>query len=310
MPSPTLLDIAKRNGSDALVGLIDETTKAHPELTLGAARTIKGMNYKTLVRTGLPTVGFRNANAGSPTGKATHENRLVETFILNPRWEADKAVADRSEDGAAKFIADEAEAVMEAAMQWLSKQFYYGRLATGGNDLLGFPGLLEMYDATNMVVDAGGTTAATASSVWAVKFGPRMVQWVYGADGALDMSDVRVESGVDPADSAKKLTLYVQELLAYPGLQVGTTRAVGRIKKVTEDVGKTLNDDLIADLLSKFEVGVVPDVLMMTRRSLKQLQQSRTAVNPTGAPAPFPADAFGIPIAVTDAISNTESLTL
>jgi len=34
--------IAKANGSDAVVGLIDETTKVHPELRIGAARTIRG----------------------------------------------------------------------------------------------------------------------------------------------------------------------------------------------------------------------------------------------------------------------------
>ena len=87
MAMTTLLDIAKANGSDGVVGLIDEATKAHPELTLVAARTIKGLNYKTLVRTANPTVGFRNANEGTAATKGTYENRLVETYNLNPRWE-------------------------------------------------------------------------------------------------------------------------------------------------------------------------------------------------------------------------------
>ena len=71
-----------------------------------------------------------------------------------------------------------------------------------------------------------------------------------------------------------------------------------------------LTDILIANLLGKFPAGKVPDVLLMTRRSLHQLQASRTATNPTGAPAPFPQEAFGVPIAVTDAISNIETLAL
>ena len=103
----------------------------------------------------------------------------------------------------------------------------------------------------------------------------------------------------DVSDSdGNPYTAYFQELLAYPGLQVVDQRCVGRIKKLTEDAGATLDDDKIADLLSKFPVGKRPDVLFMTRRSLKQLQQSRTATNATGAPAPFPTESHGVPIVV------------
>lgn len=304
MGMPTLLDIAKRNGSDAVVGLIDETSKAHPEITIGFARTIKGLNYKTLVRTGLPTVSFRNANEGVSASKGTTENRLVETFIFNPRWECDKAVADVAEDGAEAFIADEAAATLEASWQYLCSQFYYGT----SNDAKGFPGLLAAYDSTNMVVDAGGTTATTGSSVWAVKFGRKEVSWVYGEGGQLALSPVTEQRVLD--SSSKPYTAYCQEMLARPGLQVGSKRVIGRIKKLTEDSGKGLTDALIAKLLSKFEAGVVPDLLLMSRRSLRQLRDSRTATNPTGAPAPFPSEAFNIPIQVTDAIVDTEALTL
>lgn len=320
MGMPTLLDIAIANGSDAVVGLIDEVAKAHPEVSgmtfigaqqvqipgVGAARTIKGISYKTLVRTGLPSVGFRHANEGTAAQKSTHENRVVETFILNPRFEADKAVADRFEDGWQAYLAMEGSAVMEGAMQTLASQFYYGT-GTGGNSK-GFPGLIQAYDSTNMVVDAGGSTADTGSSVWAVKFGPKNVQWVYGNDGQLELSEVTTERILD--GSSNPYTAYVQELLAYPGLQVGSVRSIGRIKKLTADEGKGLTDDLIAALLSKFEVGVRPDAFFMNRRSLMQLQQSRTATNATGAPAPLPTESFGIPIAVTDAILSTEALTL
>jgi hypothetical protein len=304
MAMPTLLDIAKANGSDGVVGLIDEATKAHPELTLVAARTIKGLNYKTLVRTANPTVGFRNANEGTAATKGTYENRLVETYILNPRWECDKAVADRYEDGPEAYIALEASAILEAAMQTLASQFYYGT----GADAKGFPGLLAAYDATNMVVDAAGTTDSTCSSVWALRFGPINVIWVYGNGGSMELSDVAEQRILD--GSQNPFTAYVQELLAYPGLQVASLWSIGRIKKLTADVGKGLTDDLIADLLSKFPVGVRPDVLLMSRRSLRQLQDSRTATNATGAPAPFPTESFGVPVAPTDAITNTETLTL
>lgn len=310
MSYPTLLDITKANGSDGVTGLIDETIKAHPELTIGYARTIKGLNYKTLVRTAVPTGnGFRWPNAGVVAAKGTYENRLIECFTFNPRWECDRAVADRYEDGAAAFIALEASAIMEAAMVDLCKQFYYGTLANGNSS--GFPGLLQGYDATNMTIDAGGTTASTGSSVWLVKFGPKNIGWVWGNQGQLQMIDPRIESIVPDATApTARMTAYIQELLGYPGLQIGNLLCTVRIKKLTEDASHTLTDDMLYKALEKFPVGITPDVILMTRRSLRQLRGSRTAVNPTGQPAPIPTELEGIPIALTDSILNTEDLTL
>lgn len=317
MTLPTLLDIAKRSGNDAVAGLIEEVIAATPEVSgmhavpgkgwvqipnVAAARTIKGRMYKTLVRTALPTVGFRDANEGVAASKSEYENRLVETFVLNPRWECDKAVADNAEDGPEAYIADEAIAVVKSSIMTLGRQFYYGRTSPG--DGKGHPGLIDSLDATNMEVDATGTSQGKGSSVWAVKFGPQDVTWVYGDQGQLDMSDVRLESIAD--ESGKRFTAYVQELLAYPGLQVGNKHCIGRIRDLTDENGKGLTDDLIAQLIEKFPAGVVPDVLFMTRRSLAQLRNSRTATNATGAPAPYPVDWEGIPIAVTDSLTNTE----
>jgi len=304
----TLLDIAKANGSDAVTGLVEEATAAHPEIMLGQARTIRGLNYKTLVRTANPVVAFRNANEGMAATKSTYENRLVETFILNPRIEADKAVADASEDGWEAALAMEALGITEASMQKLAACFYYGTRAAYGGDAKAFPGLLDAYDDSGMLVDATGSTSGTGSSVWAVKFGAKDVEWVYGNGGELAVTDPRIETIYD--ENNDPLTGYVQELLARPGLQVGSLRSVGRIRNITAQSGKTLTDDMISDLLSKFQVGSRPDVLLMNRRSLKQLQQSRTATNNTGAPAPFPTESFGVPIAATDSIVSTEAIDL
>lgn len=315
MSVPTLLDIARANGSDAVVGLIDETTKVHPELRMGAARTISGINYKTLVRIALGNTGgsFRNANEGNVPHVHSYENRLVETYILSPRWQCDKAVADSHEDGALKYIYQEAEGTLEGEMQALSKQFYYGA-GTNGNSK-GFPGLLQMHDATNMVVDATGTSESTCSSVWLVRFGPQHVQWVWGNNGQLQPGDIRVESVAMGTTPESYMDAYVQTFLARPGLQVGSLLSVVRIKKLTADSGKGLTDDLIATALAKFPEGTGPDAIFLGKRSLGQLQASRTATNPTGAPAPFPTNIMGIqgnqiPLYVTSGILATETLAL
>lgn len=313
---PNFLDIVKANNADMMVGLIDESIRLHPEISLADTRTIPGISYRTLVRTALGnTAGsFRRANEGSAPPVHTYENRLVECYVSEPRFQSDRAVADAYVDGAAAYIAMEVGGTLEGEMQALAKQFYYGASGTLGN-AKGHPGLIDSYDATNMVVDAGGTTANMGSSVWMVRFGPQQVRWVLGAGGRMSFSPVRIESLIDPNDSTKRYDGYVQTMVFRPGLQVGSYWSALRIKKLTADSGHTLTDALLYSALALFPAGTQPDVILMTRRSLNQLRASRTATNITGMPAPFPTDVVGlaglnIPIKVTEAISNVESLTL
>ncbi len=318
--NPTLLDVAVVNADDGVVGLIDETIEAHPELSMISARTIKGINYKTLVLTTLPTVAFRDANEGTAATVAVYENRLVETFIMSPRWVCDKAVADRNEDGPEAYIALAASAMLEAAAQHLATQFYYGLTQSAAvprhaslGDAKGFPGL---HDAVGLKIDenqlvsgpttvGGATTANGGSSVWMVRSGPTDVNWVWGNNGALEVSDVRIESVAD-GGGTNQFTAYVQELLAYPGLQIGSRYSVGRIAELDVIATTMMTDDLLSELWAAFPVARKPGMIFMSKRSQFQLQVSRTATNPTGLPAPFPSMWENLPIHVTDAIVDTE----
>jgi len=314
----TMLDIIKQNGADPVTGLIDETVLAHPEITAIAARTIKGEKYKTMVRTALPVTGFRSANQGMDLNSSKYEEREVETFIYNAPIQADKAVADKSEDGATAFIAREAKGVLESCFQTLARCFYYGRNATYGGDAKAYAGLLDFYDPVNYVVDAGGTSANTGTSVWAIKTDPEHVQWVMGVDGQFQLSDLMLQRVVD--GNNKPYMAYYQELLSYPGVQHGSVRGVSRIKKITNDAGHTLNDNLLAQLIALHPLSDQPTFILMNRRARAQLQQSRTVTlfgnssnQVSGAianVAPVPTEYNGIPILTTDAISNVESLTL
>jgi hypothetical protein len=301
---PTLIDILKRKDADDLVGLINEAQKAIPEVTVVPARTIKSLNFKTRVRVANPTVSFRNANEGVAASKGRIENRLVECFLMNPRWNADKAVADVYEDGPNVYMAEEGVAFTEAGFQTIASQFYYGVTLDANK---GFPGLISGVDAS-LVLDAGGTTDNTCSSVWGVRFGRQDVEWVWGQNAEFALSDLREGDVLDA--QGNPFTAYIQELTARPGLKIGSKYSVGRIKKLTADNGKGLTDNLIAEFLTKFPVGKKPDVLFMSQRSLEQLRKSRTATNATGAPAPTPTESHNVPIHATESILDTESLAL
>lgn len=299
MPRATLADLAKLNPDPFIQGVIEESLAAAPELRVAVARTIPGNHYRTVVRTGLPSTGFRDANEGIETTLSTFENRPCECFILAARVEVDQAIAEAYVDGPAAYQALEAVGVMEVAYRKAGFQFYYGIDADGK----GFPGLISSYDEDNMTVDAEAT--ANKTSVWFVKFGERDVQFVFGENSILKVSDWRIESLADA--NGKKFPGYVADLTTWIGLQCVNKNSAVRIKNVGAAKDTTMNDDLAFEALSKFPVGVKPDFCFLNRRSLEQLRKSRTNVtSPTGVPT-IPDNVAGIPIVVTDSLVNTEA---
>lgn len=306
MPLPTLLDIALATGDEGIAGLIEEVIKFVPEVQKGAARTIKGTTFKTTVRIGLPTgSGFRKANAGSAPSKSRREQRQFECFIVDKPWLCDKAVADAHEDGAPAYISSEAIAVLQAQLIELGRQFYDG--VSNAPD--GHPGLKAMYDADNMTVDAGGTTANTGSSVWAITWGEQGVQWLYGnGTNPLQMTDVKEVVLPDENDPTKICTKYHQQLLAWVGLKLGNLKTVARLKNLTAEAGKTLTATRLRALLSKYPIGYKPDAFYLTPRSMDQYIDSITVTRDDYTEPPRPTSFNGIPLIETDSILNTEAI--
>jgi hypothetical protein len=312
----SLLDIAKANGVEQV---INEASRVHPELTVLASFPLTGLSVRSVVYTGASntTGSFRKAGAGTADITETSEQREFQCYTAEPRIEEDRAVADRFEKGAQAWMEGKSARILDLEMLAWCKQMYYG----SGNNSDGFPGLIQSYDATNMVVDAGGTTASTGSSVWLVRAAPAGnlsddgVRWRFGQGGAMRFDPVQLLPAIDPADSTKKFYKYHTAFTAYPAFQVQSLMTVVRIKKLTADNGKGLSDDLINQALELFPAGKGPNHVFMSLRSNRQLQKSRTATSPTGSPAPWPNQILGvdgqmIPIHVTEAISNAESLTL
>lgn len=296
----TILDVLRQKSDDGVIPIVDEATIAIPEVRQIPAGDITGTSYKTLVRTALPTVNFRQANQGADPSKASYINRRVECFPLNPRFEADVLVCNEHPRGAPGALADEGVAMTEAAWQHVAKQTYYGT----ANDAKGFPGFVDIVPSA-MVKDVAGGTANQRTSVWAVRFGQQNVRYVLGNGGQFGLDDPRKELVAD-ADG-KFFTAWIQELLGYVGLQVASQWSVARLKGLTADSGKTLTDNYLADLIELFPAGKKPDAFFMPTRCVGELRRSRTATNATGAPAPYPTEAHGIPIYETQALTIGET---
>lgn len=310
---PNMLDLAKQRGNDTQVGLIEESIQVNPEMRLFPMRIISGTAYKTLIRTGYPTAQFRFANEGVPRSKSTFENRQVECFIVDSQIAADKAVADAWEPGGvAAYQMIEAGGVMEAVMRMVARQIYYGNsslaVAAGLGSAKGFPGFVDAYDTDAHEVDATGTTAKT--SVWGVRLGIKDVHLIGGGNNALDLSMPEWRIQTVAVESNAAMTAYVNSLMGWIGMQIGAIHSLVRIKNVATDAGKGLTDALGYQAQELLPSGYNFDFFICNRRSRRQLQSSRQALSANVVQAtsiPLPTDLAGVPLIITDAISNAET---
>lgn len=307
MPTLTLLDLAKRTGSDATIGLIEDVLTYAPEFRTLPAIPKPGTSYKATLRTGLPTSGFRAVGAGATLSSSTYIQKLVEMFFFDVQLQVDEAIVKGDSREIGDVLTDEASGAVESTFITIGSQVYYGTNA----DKKGFQGFAQNVDSS-MIIDAGGTGNSTTSA-WFVFESEKGVHIPVGNQGAIDMMPEWLRQQVtDPNDSTKKLMAYVNNLSCYIGLAIGSKYSIGRIKNITD--AKPLTDKLTAQLLSKFPVGRQPTRCFVNRDARLYLQQSRTSINyqtsdkgGRGAFAPLPEETVGIPIQVTDSITSTET---
>lgn len=262
--------------------------------------------HKYNVYTGAPVVGFRSANAGRDYDHSVDTVTSVTCTILDFSWRVDKAVADSWRRGPEDLIAREGIRHLAAALFKLEQQCVYGTTSPG--DSAGFNGFFDnsyldaLADA--MVVNGGGSTASVQSSLFAVRVGDNDCKLVTPMAQGINLGDTIVTEANDA-----NYPVYYTPATMYIGFQMGGKYSVGRIANLNGPTDTNpLTDDLISELLSEFPAGMGPSFMICNRNSLRDLQQSRTATNPTGAPAPFPDSAFGVPIFTTDAIVQTEAV--
>lgn len=315
----TLSDLVADALDLADIEVID-VLKATPLLDLlSMEESSNGTTHKYTKETGAPVVGFRAVNAGRDHDKSTDTNVSVTLKYLDFSWKVDVAQATASRKGEQWEIAREGLRHLQAALIKHEAQVINGVIgasdsAAASGDAAGFTGIRDAGTvnavADSLVINATGTTADTASSVYGVRLAANGVTGIYKGDGpAISLGDTTIiQNTVDPGTDNKTFPAYYTPGGLWLAMQVGGAYDLGRIANLTEDSGKGLTDDLIAQLLSAYPVGKMPTHLAMTRRSRRQLQQSRTATNATGVPAPFPVESHGVPIVVTDNISDTEEL--
>ena len=297
--SATLLSF---NESDLAFDVSDVLADA-PVLARLSAFSVPGTQLKYMKKTANPVVGFRALSDGVQNDIATYSQVSVDLAIADGSFNIDIAAAEGYRLGPAAYIALQMRNHMQALMFKIE-----GELINGSSDSAGFNGLGDEIDALadNMMVNAAGTTADTGSSCYLIRTGFNDTQVAWGNEGVIQAKDTTIVRTI--GSSTGTFPSYYTAVTGYCGLIYGSSYSAARICNLTEDSGKGLTDALISQAISKFPAGRGANMIVCNRRSLQQLQASRTATNTTGAPAPFPESAFGIPIVTTDSIPNNQAI--
>lgn len=251
------------------------------------------------------TATFRKINSGASNTAEVIEEVTLNCEYLDGSFVRDVAAARAFRKGVQAYLQRETGAALKTSMYTIERAIFNFNIAT---QFVGLPYINDYADTDNTthVVSAGG---AGGKSVWLIRWGQDAVSLIAGNDGRVDMvvpADDQIVQVTD-AGGTNKYMAYAVDMGLWIGLQVGSPYDVVRLCNLDGTSDDLLTDDLLSEALSLFPAGHEPNMIVMNRTARKELQQSRTATNPTGAPAPFPTEAFGVPIVVTDALGSAEA---
>ena len=302
MAAITSADVLLANNAEEDIGVILQVQQKFPEVRIFPASPIPKTTYKTLNITADPVAAFRAVNVGRAVTKPTFGNQTVTCKLLDGSWNVDQAAIKEVDDSPEWVKEALTKAAWRGTLADLCAQIWYGT----ANDAGGFAGIATLYpnsDSEN-VVDAEGT-GTDLTSVYLLQFGDRAFNLAWGHEGVLDVGPIT--EGTLPTSDGTTIWGLEQKIMAWCGVQLVNNEAGVRICNLEDGAANQLTDTLIAAALTKFRAGEEPDYIFMNRACRQRLRDSRTATNPTGAPAPFPESAFGIPIVVTDSIGQLET---
>ena len=300
----TSADVATFNKVDMDL-LVSDVLDEAPFLRAMAARTVAGNTFTYTKTTANPSVGFRDINDGVENTKGTYSKVVLAMSFLDASFAVDEAAAMVDERGLDHILAIEAQSHLRQAMRNFEEQILNGTVGGVATAFDGFADQANLNQLADAQVIGAGGSGSDVSSVYLVRFGEGDVQALWGQNGQISIGERRMVER--DGSSTGRFNAYAHAISAWTGLKVGSVHSVVRIANLEDAASNSLTDDLISQALSVFPTGRGPSAIVMNRPQLSRLQQSRTATNATGAPAPFPSESFGVPIIVTDSLSQSET---
>jgi hypothetical protein len=352
---PTLLEIVQGRQTPLTQGIITAAATESPALGAFDARTSSDTNFMALALTSLPTAsGFKDYGEGASHASANLALREFAAKLAVAKVKVESLTAARWDaahtSSGTTYFDLQVMARMAAEMRHLERAIFYGT----AQDTKAFPGLKELtpFVSTNVleitenpedadfvrtVLDSGGTSATTASSVYSVVHGPLDCQLVVCNDGGGElfyMTEPRYQDFAPDSNSPDATLEYmvtqisghfgvaVSGMNQSPNSVVPTQYSVRRLANVTADSGAGLTGAKMDLLVDSHGDGKMPSAFYMSKRSGRQLAVDGGATQVTVSlggggdarntttrkQAKAPTDWDGIPIVYTSAISNADAI--
>src|ERR1017187_2820541 len=92
MATTSLYDLYILDRADQYTGLVEDVTTLAPEFDTFSAHKRSGTWYKIAKRTTVPTVQFRNVNAGVVPSKSQYKSEIKEMLFLDGIINMDEAI--------------------------------------------------------------------------------------------------------------------------------------------------------------------------------------------------------------------------
>jgi hypothetical protein len=302
----TLLDLAKRQNSDQLVGLVEDVVTASPEFRVFPAKPQAGTTYNVTRRTGLPGGGFRSANQGVDPGKSKYKQEVKSMCFLDAHIEVDEAIVKGDDGTIGNVLAQEAAGQFREVMNIIGRQVWRGTSA----DAKGFLGLsTQVKDNLKL---STGSNKTSAYLVW-LDSNYQGVHMPVGNHGAIEMGEWNLVRVLD--DNDKPYYAWCSNISSFIGLSVVSEYSVYRINGI--DNSNKLTDAAGAELWAKVPTARKDGQWrwFMNSQAGYYLQASRSAVGAQTADgggnqafAPVPTHLMGVPIIYTDNLLSDETV--
>ena len=344
----SLLDIVKRKGNDQTIGLLEDTITYAPELSAIMGRPIPGTMYKTLHRSlPTVAFRQANTGSYTVKGKyrqSLHECALIDAQLQADRAVVDAAAPaspDSPQADIGDSLFDEAQGAVMGTYITVGAQMYYGT----ASDSNGFTGIAPLVGALNPALNtgaavitsgSGGHTASVQSSVYFIWENLRGSHFIFGNNSGLTMMpEWRIQQVLDT--NSKPYTAYVNNLQGWIGFAINHPLSVARIANINLATDSyPLTDILVASLLQWLPLQMRSEItanlnntggpnkwgpglkMFMNPQVAYSLQQSRSPVTSgvgtaitAERPLQFaelPTQSNGVPIVLTNSITNTEAV--
>ena len=283
----TLSDIAKRLDPSGKYAAIVEMLAQRDEIINDIAWKEGNLptGNQTAVRTGLPTVAWRNYNEGVQPSKSTTAQVVEQCAMLEGWHEVDKDLAELGGNVKA-YRAGEASGFVQAMRQEFVSTLFYGNSGITPKEFTGLaPRYSTIAGATNGInVLSGGGAGSTNTSVWLVVWGPDSIFGIIpkGSRAGLFHEDLGLQTIVDANGMGSgKMRAYQDHWQWKCGIALKDWRYVVRIANIDVNnlVAKTSAADLtelmIKAIYRVFDLSVGKPVFYMNRTVMQMLDIQR-----------------------------------